>query len=105
MFPVMQGALIMRLLWKSAAVAGACAACCAAPLAIVPLATFFGFATAGLAFLSEVGAALLLAAVAIGVYVWRRRTARRSCQCDPKAGCDRSASCDIPARAGTGNGH
>jgi len=94
----------MRPFWKTAAVAGACAACCAAPLAVVPIAASLGLATAGLAFASKIGTAIALAAVAFGIHVWRRRKAVRACRCDADAGCNTDESCRIPAPAGTGNG-
>lgn len=93
----------MRPLWKTAAVVGACAACCAAPLAIVPLAASLGFAAAGLAFASEIGTALALVAAAVGLYLWQRRKTRRACACAPDAGCTIGASRDIPTPADTGN--
>ena len=94
----------MRLFWKTATVAGACVACCAAPLAIVPIVGSLGFATAGLAFASEIGVATALAAAAAGLYLWRRRTIARACQCGPEVGCKTGTSCEVPAPTGIGNG-
>lgn len=89
--------------WKEGLVFGACAAACAAPLLFGTAAA--GLGAAGLGFLAwgEVGMLAAVAAVGVGLFLWRRtrrgRFARTGAACGCDTRCSTDNACDLPASA------